>query len=149
MSVEKQLLKDGIEELNNRGYISAETQTDMNTYIDNLSEYNVYEVNYSGFNETGSTNITFDLVSRTALVEDTDGSVLISKVINLTNIRIKALKIKSDKEDVLWFISTDGTNYYSVDSFNIDELVTSTFYVKVTTDVVSSIKGLMIIYTNS
>jgi hypothetical protein len=92
MSVEKELLKDGITELYIRNKISEDLKTEIDTYIDDLSMYNLYELKYSEFNKTDSENVTFSDTARTATLES-GTALLLTNEIALANIKLKSLKL--------------------------------------------------------
>lgn len=144
----KKLLEQGIDELYSRNKIDSNVKTEIESYITNITDKNVYEVAYSEFNQTDSTGVTFDDVARE--VDYNSGSAeLITNAIVITNIRIDSIKLKGSDENVTYQMSTDGTNWFNIDSFDInEEVITASFYLKVKFSSINTIKGIIVIYEN-
>ena len=143
----KNLIKFAITELRKDGKIDTTTETSLESFVDDITLTDFLEVTYSDFDQVNSTNISFADAGRTATTAAS--STLLTDALGLSDVKIKALKLKSDLEDdITWSISKDGTNYFTVSSYNLNENITSSedLYVKVATDETIVITGMIIIY---
>jgi len=149
--VGKQLLKDGINELYDRSKISSTLKDDAEEYIDDLNEEGFYNLKYSEFNQDDSENVTFDDANR-EVTWDSGSAKLYTNAIELSNIKIKALKLKGSDENVTWKLSTTGTtsSYMGLESsYDLDEEITSdSFYLEIDFSSTNTIKGLIVVYEN-
>lgn len=147
--VNKQLLKDGIAFLQQSNKITLDLKNDMDTYINTLSDANIYEIQYIEFDEELSENITFDTPNRSAIFTS-DGSTigsLITNEISLSNIRLKAIKLKASNEDVDFYFGYNTLNFYKINSYDISEIINDTFYIKLDMSLENNnIKGIILIY---
>ena len=136
----KDLLKNAITDMRKDGKIDTTVETSVSTFIDDITLTDFLEVEYSSFDQTNSVNITFDDTARTA--QTAVGSELITLALGLNDIKVKGLKLKAANEDVSWLLSKDGTNFFSVNSYSLDESISSSedLFVKITTDEIIDIK---------
>jgi len=146
MSISVELLKDGIEELYDRNKISSDIKSDADDYIDLLSLDDFYEVAYSEFDQTNSTNMTFTAASRSA-AWDSGTATLLTTAITLGACKLKALMLKGTDPDVSWSFSTDGSTYYTITNpYDLDETIATTIYIKATITATNTVKGMILIY---
>lgn len=150
--VNKEILKDGIKELRDRNKISQDVKEAMDTYIDNISLTNVYKTQYSEFNQTDSMDVIFSDTQRSVTYTvSSDVGVILTNKISLSNILLTDLKLLGVNEEVTWSISYNGTTWYQVNSYNINERIDSAkdgFYLKIETTQTNTIYGIKIIYEN-
>jgi len=147
-TAQKDLLKNAIEDMRKNGKIDTTVESSMESFIDDITSTDFYEVAYSEFDQTSSVNIVFADASRTATYSTAGTDELITSAISLATSKIKGLKLKGSDENVDWQLSLDGTNFFNVDSYNIDEAVTTTVYIKALVPATNVISGIIIIYEN-
>jgi hypothetical protein len=148
MIVEKSVLKDAMLELKTRDKISQTTYNDMLLFIDSLTKTNMQEVKYINFNKVSSENITFTDSTRTA-TWSTGTAELITNKIDLANITLKSLKLKGTDKNISWEISFNGSDYYGINSYDLNEVITDGFYLKCIITQANSITGIEVIYENN
>ena len=151
MSVRKQILKNCVYDQKVRGFITNDTKTELDTYIDSLSDNSFYEVEYSEFDQDNSVNSVFTDATRTVTYSGAGTDELLTDTISLSNVNIKGIQIKgSDMNDIVQ-ITKDGTNFVTIDAFNICEYISSTdtLKIKILVDGANTIKGINIIYKNN
>ena len=148
--VAKQMLKDAVENNYRMNRINSTTKSDLDDFIDSISREQFYEVAYSEFDQTESdAEVVFSDSYRTATNSEGVDKSIVTSAISIPDCKIKALKLKaSTTEDVQFLLSTDGTNFFNVNSFDINEIITSSVYIKVTTPD-NVISGIIIIYENN
>jgi hypothetical protein len=147
MSIQTEILKMGNLELYNRNKISLELKNETDDYIDLLSLNNILEIEYEDFNQIDSENVVFTESTRTVTL-DTGMAILLTNKLDLVNVKLLALKLKGSDENVIWKISSNGSNYHVVDSSDINELVVNGVYVRVDFSEINSITGIIAIYEN-
>ena len=146
MSISNELLKMGIQELKDKNKISTDMKTEMDTYVDNLSHFNVLEVEYNDFNQTSSTGVTWDDAART-VSWDTGNAELITNAIAASSVKLLALKLKATDQNIDSIqISYDLTEWYDIDDYDTNEDVGSntSFYLKIKFSATNDIKGILI-----
>ena len=148
MSVRKQILKNCVYDQKIRGFITDTTKTQLDTYIDSLSDNCFYEVQYSEFNQTASVNSVFSDSTRQVTYSGAGTDELITNTISLSNVHIKGIQIKATDMNEVIQISKDGTNYFTVGAQDICEYIasTDTFKIKVLVNGSNTIKGINVIY---
>lgn len=145
-NVSRQLLKDGVNELYDRSKISSTLKTEAEDYIDELSDDHFEVIDYIDFNQDDSVGCTFTDASKSVTYGGSGEAELLTNSINIGSATIRTLKLKATNENVTWQISSNGTTWYNIDSYNLDESVTAAFYLKVKFSIASTIKGLVIVY---
>ena len=144
--VNADLLKDGMTELYDRRKISSDVKKSMDEYINSISTTNVLEIKYSDYNQLDSKNVIFNDNTR-SVSYDTGNSELLTNKINLASVELEALKIQATDENIQFQISHNGTTWYNINSYNINEVIEEDgFYLKILFTQSNTINNILIIY---
>lgn len=149
MSVQTEALKNAVYYLQRDGHISLDFKESLDDYVDSINDNKYSKIDYSQFDQGASSDYTFNNEARTATNSTGGTANLATNAISLVGI-IKAFKVESTTEDVTFQITKDGTTYYDVDSYNCNEIITSsnTFKVRIKSPD-NVIKSFMIIYDST
>jgi len=131
MSINKELLKLGIYELRQSGKINTDLDTAADSYIDDITDDNYDVLGYSSFDQDNSTDWTFDDTARTATNSSGGVVSLQTSSQDYSNCKLKAIIVDSNALVSSFEISTDGTNFFTVDFFETNELLSSTTIFKI------------------
>lgn len=134
-SLSIQVLKNCVLEMQRTGKISSTTKTELDSYLDEINKNNFYVSSYSDFDATSSdAEIVFNSSTRTATNSEGVAKEIVWEI-SLSDIQIKSLKLGAvTTQDVTWYLSYNGTDFFEVDSYDICEEITSdSFYVKIST----------------
>jgi len=125
MTVQKQVLKDSVYFYNRLGYITSTMKTELEDYIDSISNHEYLSVPYSSFDETLSVSWAFNDTART-MTNSTGGSLsLFTSQVSITG-TIKHIIIDATDKDVSVQMSLNGTDYFDVNFCDINETVSDT-----------------------
>lgn len=139
------LLKWAVSDLRQNGKIDTTTETSLENYIDDINNENYDVLGYSEFDQTNSTDWTFDDVARTATYSSGGDVTIQTNSTDYSNCKLKAIIVDTNAAVVSYQISTDGTNFFAVDYFESNETLSSTTIFQITSsDAV--IRNIAIVY---
>jgi hypothetical protein len=126
MSVQKEALKNANYYMHRDGHQTLSMKEKIDDYIDSLSDDHFLSIPFSSFDQGASTDWTFDNSARTCVNSTGLSKTLITDTISLSNVIIKSILVKAtDKNITVQISKDDGVNFYDVDSYNVDELITA------------------------
>jgi len=147
-TVENNILKQGVNELYNRGKLSSDNLTEMNTYINNITNLSSIKIEYKDFNKIISgpiSDLLFDDSNR-EVVWVSNTPILYTNNINIKGYLKCINVIATDKHNLEIKISKNNSDWYIIDDFdNIDEYVEQ-LYISIKITSTNTIKGIFIIY---
>ena len=144
-TINKTLLKLGITELRNQGKIDTALDTAADSYIDNITDENYTVLGYDSIDQANSSDFSFDDGARTATYSGGGSATLQTNSLSYVNCKLKAIIIDSNALVTQYEISTDGTNFFTVDFFESNETLSATTKIKITSgDAV--IRNIAIVY---
>jgi hypothetical protein len=150
MSTNKELLKEGIDELFIRDKISKEVKREALEFINNITNSHGFTINYNDFRQNASSEITFDNLNRTAtfIADGSTNGALITNLIRLKDIILKSIQTKGTDQNVTYEFSYNLVNWNAIKSYDINEQIRDNFYLKVNIINSNTITGLVFIYNN-
>jgi len=145
-TVNNTLLKLGITKMRESGAIDIATETAAEAFIDDISKNTYSILGYDSFDQAASVDFTYTDTTRTATNSSAGDATLATSYQSLADCILRGILVDTSDAISLYEISTDGTNYFSVDNFNSNETLTSTTKFRVTLADSSIVYNIMIIY---
>lgn len=134
-NLEKTLLGDGVDLLLSKARITTEIKTELDNFIDNISDLYVAELTYDDFNQVSSTGITFTAATRRATGGTGGGTLIIP--LDKDNIIIKSINFDVIIQTGMTvnFSKDAGVTWYTISNYMnmCEELVDGEdFWIKIT-----------------
>ena len=121
MKLYKSILKMLVEKGRVAQHIDTTTKTELDTLIDNISRKQYLTLEYSDFDQSESTDITFDDLNRT-ITASSDDAELVTDEISLSDIEIRSLHVNSTGTTINQ-ITTDNSVFYVIPEFDINDTI--------------------------